>query len=57
VEHSLRFRVGEQADQIGVDDVGLDELESVVTFGGPDVGAAPRAQVVDADDAVPVDAR
>ena len=54
VEDHLRLGVGEQPDQVGVDDVGLGELEVVVTFGLAEVLAAPRAEVVDADDGVSV---
>ena len=54
VEDDLRLRVGQQPDQVGVHDVGLGELETVVPLGLRNVLAAPRAEVVDADDAVPV---
>ena len=42
------------AEQIGVDDVGLGELVGVVPLRADDVGAAARAEVVDADDGVTV---
>ena len=54
MEDHLGFGVGEQPDQVGVDDVGLGELEVGVAFGRAEVLAAPGAEVVDADDGVPV---
>ena len=54
MEDHLGLGVGEQPDQVGVDDVGLGELEVGVTLRRADVLAAPRTEVVDADDAVPV---
>ena len=37
VEDDLRLGVGQQPDQIGVDDVGLGEVEAVVSLGLRDV--------------------
>ena len=50
-----RAGVGEQADQIGVDDVGLDELEPVVTLGARSMLALrPELRSSTPDDGVPV---
>ena len=54
VEDHLRPNVGEKTDEVGVDDVGLDELEVGVPVGLTEVGAAARAEVVEADDGVSV---
>ena len=54
VEDHLGLDVGEQTCQVGLDDVGLDELEVVVALGRCEVLAAPRAEVVDPDDRVTV---
>ena len=54
VEDHLRPNVGEQTDEVGVDDVGLDELEVGLLLGFVEVGAAARAEVIDASDGVTV---
>jgi hypothetical protein len=54
MEDHLGLGVLEQAQQIRVDDVGLDELEVVAVVGAAQVLCPPRAQVVEPDDAVPV---
>ena len=54
VEHHLGPGFAEQRDQVGVDDVGLDELEVGMSLGAVEVRAAPGAEVVDADDGVSV---
>ena len=54
VEDDLGLGIGEQGHQIGVDDVGLRELERRLPLGRTDVRAAARAEVIDADDVVAV---
>jgi len=54
VEDDLRPDVREQPDQVGVDDVGLGELEVVAAFGRAQVLAATGAEVVEADDGMSI---
>ncbi len=51
VEDHLGLGVGEQPDQVGVDDVGLGEVEVGGALRLAEVLAAPRTEVVDAEDA------
>ena len=54
MEHHLRPGLGEKPDQVGVDDVGLDELEVAMLLGAVEVRTAAGAEVVDADNGVSV---
>ena len=54
VEDDLRLRVGEQPDQVRVNDVGLGEVELRGPLRLAEVLAAPRAEVVDAEHRVAV---
>ena len=52
MEHHLRLGFGEKPDQVGVDDIGLDELEVAMLLGAVEVRAAAGTEVVDADNDV-----
>jgi hypothetical protein len=54
VEHHFRPGFAEQPDQVGIDDVALDELEMSTPLGPAEVLASPGAEVVHADDGVSV---
>src|SRR5689334_6696092 len=49
MQDHLGPNVGEQADEIGVDDVGLDEFEIGLALGFVQVRAAARTEIVEAD--------
>ena len=54
VEHHLGPGLANERDQVGVDDIGLDELEVGMLLGAVEVRAAPGAEVVDADNGMSV---
>jgi hypothetical protein len=54
VKYHLGVGVGEQANEVGADDVGLRELEPVMPLSLGDVLGSARAEIVDSDDGVSV---
>lgn len=54
VVHNLGLGFGQQTDQVGADDIGLDEFERSVGAGPLKIGQPARTEIVDADDGVPV---